>query len=112
MEILTLFKRFQLGNSLFRGKHELSNEMLKHSMLKEAEMIEIAKRQIAMQLSEMITKQHKNAITHKQEGDMIIIESELLVLELKDLKNIVEAAIEIMSEHDIAKIKNGISVIK
>ncbi len=106
-----LMKKFQLGNSLFRGRWKMTKEMANNSNIPEAEIKAIATREMVMQLSDKIMKELPTAITEEQKGEYIEFGVEVLVVKMQDFKYIVEAAISELNDMQIMRIRNGDSVL-
>jgi hypothetical protein len=107
MNIENLYKQFQLGNSLFKGQYQLTNQILESANIPKEELDRIFEKEISVQLAENIIKKHKPAIKRQKTNEGEQLNVELLVLEKKQLKDIVEAAISLMPEEQIQKIRSN-----
>lgn len=103
--ILKLFNRFKLGNSLFTHRYSLNREYIHNSKLTKENIESIARRQSTIALSDFILNQHSSAIKREEREQDILISTELLVLKLDDFKSIVECAIAMLPEERIREIR-------
>jgi len=78
--------------------------------LKESEIDQIVRREIAQVLADRILSDRPSSIKRLpiENGDTTIkFEAKVMVLELNEFKAIVEAAIQMLPEEQIIKIRNG-----
>jgi len=105
--VMKNFKRFKLGNSLFKGSYPFSKENLDLLNISPEEIEKIFEREFTQQLSGFILNNHKSAI-HKEKTDLgEVYHIELLVIKMNDLKTIVEACIQDINQETFDKIKAG-----
>jgi len=105
-----LLQRFKLGNSLYKGQWKITNETLYNMRISKEEVEAMAVREMVIQLSDKIMKEHPKAIVEEKFTDYNLFKVQLLVLEMKDFKDIVEGAIGMLSDAQIEQIRQGLSV--
>ena len=103
-EITNNFRRFKLGNSLFKDRVTIDNLVLRESKVPSGEII---RSQMRQRMSDHILRRYPNAIKEEDTGQQTEFNLEMLVLEMSEFKTIVEAAIEMIPQDDIDKIKGG-----
>lgn len=109
MEIVKLFKQFKLGNSVFNGQFMLQKHEIGMAKMPAQEIERIAMQKMVDDLSNLIMSNHQSAITKQENEQHIDYRVQLLVLKIDDFKTIVEAAIQMMPDEAIERIKNGCS---
>lgn len=107
MEVEKLFKQFQLGNSVFRGQWRMTKDMVGHNQIPKAEIEAMAVREMTIQLAEKVLKDHEQSITKEEKENYNQFNVELLIISKGQFKSVVEAAISLMTDEQIAKIKVG-----
>jgi hypothetical protein len=107
--MMKLFRQFKLGNTLHICKYRVDNELAKNNNLGERAIDELARTEIAHVLAEQIVNQHRSEIkTSSVDGGKITEYGvQIMVLGLNDFKTVVEAAIQMLPEEQIKKIRNG-----
>lgn len=109
--IMNLFRQFKLGKSLFKDQFQMSKFEFDRYKLSQEELEKLVQRQGSERLALFILNNCQSEIKKEETSDAIIYKTELLVLGLKDFKSIVEAAIQIISQEDIEKIKNRKTIL-
>jgi hypothetical protein len=107
MEIIKLFKRFKLSNSVFTGCFKLDRNEF-NSKISDKEIEYITTKKMVENLSNLIISKNQSSIVKTENIDCIEFRCQLLVLKIEDFKTVVEAAIQEMPYEAINKIKNGI----
>lgn len=107
LDALKLFKQFKLGNSLFTGNFRVDILDIKRGNLPESEIEKRVIRRMVDDLSNLIISKNQSSITKEEKNEYIEYRCQLLVLKLEDFKTIVEAAIQMMPDSEIDKIKNS-----
>lgn len=107
MEILKLFKQFKLGNSVFKGHYRLSIDSMMRSKIPQNELESMGTKKMVEHLSNYILSKHPSSITREENEREVNFQCELLVLKVEDFKTIVEAAIQMIPDEQIRKIKAG-----
>ena len=106
MCIEQLFRQFKLGSALYSSQYSSARELIK-SMKLEPEVIESLQiRKMVDDLSNMIVTQHQSAIKKEETLEGTRHELQLLVLKMEDFKTIVEAAIGMMPQEAIDKLRH------
>ena len=117
-QIMNLFRQFKLGQSLFKNNYRLSKDMLDRGSISPDDMKAIAARQAVESLSKYIIDHYKHTIKEVEcidhevaqfsaKHEAIEFRTELLVLEISNFKTIVEAAIQMLPQSEIDRIKAG-----
>ncbi len=107
MEAINLFKQFKLGNSVFTGCFKVDKSQIKNLKIPAEEIERKNIRQMVDDLSNLIISKNQSAITKEENDQHIDYKCKLLVLKIEDFKTIVEAAIQMMPDEAIQKIKQG-----
>lgn len=107
METIKLFRQFKLGNSVFTGHFEMVKEDAVNYYIPIEEIERHSKRDMIEQLSDAIISKNSSAITKDEFEGKVRYKCELLVLKLADFKTIVEAAIQMMPQDAIDKVRQG-----
>lgn len=110
MDAIKLFKQFKLGNSVFTGCFKVDRYETERAKIPAEEIERRTIRQMVDNLSNLIISKNQSAITKEENALHIDYRLQLLVLKVDDFKTIVEAAIQMMPDEAIQKIKNGQSV--
>lgn len=105
-DLINLFRQFKLGNSLFKCRHKFTIE--ENSYLNADAQDSIVRKQVTDSFSTYVVEKHQSSIVREISDDGAIEYSiELLVVKREDFKSIVEATIQMLTEDQITKIKNG-----
>ena len=107
MEIMKLFKQFKLGNSVFTGHFEMVKEDAANSYIPQEEIERRSKVHMVELLANTIISKNSSAITKNDFEGKLRYKCELLVLKLEDFKTIVEAAIQMVPQAAIDKVRQG-----
>jgi hypothetical protein len=105
MDAIKFFKQFKLSNSVFNSSYKV-DVSYGAKIPKDALDKESIKRMTDNLASFIISKQ-QSSITKEEGFPEIEYKCELLVLKVVDFKTIVEAAIQMMPDEAIRKIKAG-----
>lgn len=107
--IMKLFRQFKLGNSLHKIKYRIDKSLVEQSKLSESEVTHLAQKQLVHSLADSIINTHLSSITvgSIDDDDTIEYGISIMALRLDDFKTIVEAAIQMLPEEQIIKIRNG-----
>jgi predicted transcriptional regulator len=106
MEQNNFYKQFILGKSFFRCHHRVNHEIT--NQIPPDQLEQMVKEEITQNLAKEIYSQLKEEITiNKNNPDFDEYNFEVFVIKQKDLKDVVEAVIEILPQNKIDKIKNG-----
>ncbi len=109
--IMNLFRQFKLGNSLFKDEYKISKFEELTANISKNQFHEMAKMKSIQRLSTFILANCPTAIEKVQDSNFITFRTEILVLKMQDFKSIVEAAIQLLSQQEIDKIKFGKTVL-
>jgi len=111
-ELQNLFRQFKLVQSFFSNHYVLPLEML-HGEVPPDRVREITKNQATEVLAKFIMERYSHAIkeTEMSNGGFEY-RTELFVIEMDTFKSIVEAAIQMIPQSSIDKIKNGETILK
>ena len=106
MEIEKLYKQFQLGNSVFRGQYKMPKDMIQNNQIPPAEIETMAIREMTIQLAKKILNDHKLSITKEEKENFNQLNIKLLVINMKQFKQIIEGAISLMTDEQFKKLKS------
>jgi len=109
--ITKLFKQFKLGNSVFTSCHRLDRVFIESSRMPIEEIERLTIRKMADNLSNLVITKNQSAIEKDEKAFHVDYKLELLVLKTEDFKTIVEAAIQMLPDETIQKIKAGQSAL-
>lgn len=110
MDIIKLFRKFKLSESLFRGQYSVIKESLPTD-ISQNDLNNIVKRKIAEQISDYILKTHQSAIVKNEKAQTIEYNVELFAIKTGDLNAFIEAVIQELSQSEIDWIKSGSQVL-
>lgn len=105
--IMKLFRQFKLGNALHTCKYRIDKELVNRANLGERALDELVRTKISHVLAEQIVNQHRSEISSVEDEEFVEYGVRLMVISLKDFKTVVEAAIQMLPEEQITKIRNG-----
>ncbi len=102
--IMSLFRKFKLGNSLFTSSYSISVEELE-ALPEIGERI--ARDRVVAEMSDFIFNKCSSSISQRwrEDGKVKEYRIQLLVLKMQDFKTIVEAAIQEMPKEALDKIR-------
>lgn len=108
VEIMNMFRQFKLGNSLFRDYHRITRQKLKYWKDSAIDHKRRMIGEIRQRLADFILHHQESATKETElENGELEIRTELLVLKMDEFKAIVEAAIVLIPDDKIQKIKAG-----
>ena len=104
MDILALFNRFKVGDSLFKASFKIAAPGI--PLLPEEEDEKKALQMMAVNFAKYILSNNPLSITKQKKDGSTFIECELLVFTKKDFKAVMEAAMQMVLTEAVHKTQN------
>lgn len=107
MEWREIYNRMHLVKCFYRGRYQISKEMINFSALGKDRVIEIAEREMATSFSKKVVKDHKHNIKIEETDGLVEFELDLFVIDKESFKTMVKTCISMMPKSEIEEILNN-----
>jgi len=107
MEWKKIYNRMHLLKCFFRGRYQISKEMISRANLSEDRVIQLAEQEIVNQFSSKVIKDYKYKIKAQETDGLIEFELDLFIIDKDAFITMVETCVSMMPQSEIDRIRNN-----